>query len=739
MSRGQQRRDGKTEQYPSDSSVLLLRSLPKHQMPDEREARTLTLALPARCEHAGSATEKWLLSLWHASFKDRWALYLPVAPLALEFVVADDLVSYQIHLRGLVLAQLTRSVLNGFLPGIELEVTDDTIFATRPSHGAFSELRLRYPGWIEFAKDVEPDGAAAIIEALSNVHAPASAIVQILLNPTWMTTEDGRRPAFWTCGRIAVDSADVHDARRQANVLAASFGQFTAFNGIRSRPAQPMTKTAAEAIANRRWSRALLPSASLATPAQVAQLIRPPAEPAAHPRLLVATCVKTPTSASKVGIPIGEGRNASGERTAVKLRPHDLLRHALILGPSGTGKTTFLAHLARSLIDDGHGVTVIDPHGALAHDLARTLPTARAADASFVSFADTEFPIAINPLHVKRGQEFVAADELVELVERVYGREYWGPLLDLALRHAAMAAIELGGSLLESARLLDDSWYRERALARIDNPETVRVLSQFAGPTTDRRLMPAINRLQRLLGIPWLRNIVGQQGHGLDFGDLFESRAITLFDLSGIGATNARLLGSILLLLIRQATLGRRTAPGSSPLHFVLVDEASWFLSRTVGELFDQARKFGIGFVLATQRVGQLNPDAVREAILSNAGTLLTFRVNEHDEAAYLAKRLASERIGVRDLMHLPRHEAYLQLLQEGERLDPVWMRSPAPPVESANGAAFEEILCEHARRRYARPRAVVEAEIALRSHIDDVEPEVRALDPSSAFLAHAS
>src|SRR5207244_11973532 len=90
--------------------------------------------------------------------------------------------------------------------------------------------------------------------------------------------------------------------------------------------------------------------------------------------------------------------------------------------------------------------------------------------------ADRHCPIALHPWRAQPSQEALAADELVEIVQRVYGREYWGPLLDLTLRHAAIASIELGGSLIESARLLDDPWFRARALERLENVETTRFL-----------------------------------------------------------------------------------------------------------------------------------------------------------------------------------------------------------------------------------------------------------------------
>jgi hypothetical protein len=254
-------------------------------------------------------------------------------------------------------------------------------------------------------------------------------------------------------------------------------------------------------------------------------------------------------------------------------------------------------------------------------------------------------------------------------------------------------------------------------------------------------LLPAINRLQRLLGTPWLRNVVGQTGRGLDFADVFDDNRILLVDLSGVGATNARLLGSLLLLLIRQATLGRAVDGAREMKHFVLIDEASWFLSRTVAELFDQARKFGVGIVLAVQRLGQLTPEDTREAVLSNAANLITFRINDRDEASFLAKHLASDRITASDLQHLPRHEAYMQTTRDGERLEPAWFHATAPVPEPPDARLRERQLIAEARQRYARPRAIVEAELRARDRpaLDHEEPEVRSLASPAAFPANAA
>jgi hypothetical protein len=711
-------------------------------MPDEYQTKTLRLALPARCPDPTSAAEKWLLALWQLSSKHVHPLFFHHVPISLEYVASENEVFLQANFRSSDLASSSYVLLPALFPGIDVEeVRGSNELRDVGTKGASCEFRLRSPGWVDLKKDGDPDSTNAIVQALSSISGAASVVVQLLLTPAWMTTEDGKQPAFWLSGRIAASGATVHDAKQMIAVVASSLGQFTGFNGVRIGTMHPLTAERLRSIRERSLS-GWLPHTTIVTPTQVASMYHPPADSSELSRLLVSSCRKTPTVPSGVGIVVGEGRDANARPQPVRLRPEDLARHALVVGPSGSGKTTFLAHLARELMRAGHGVTVIDPHHSLVRDLARTLPASRATDAALISFADAEHPISLNPLRVAPGHEFVAADELVELVERVYGHQYWGPLLDLLLRHAALAAMELGGSLLESARLLDDSWFREQALSKLENRETVRILSQLApGSGYDRRLLPAINRLQRLLGTPWLRNIVGQKERALDFAELFDKRRIALFDLSGVGTTNARLLGSLLMLLIKQATLSRPLDDRRPPHHFVLVDEASWFLSSTIGELFDQARKFNVGIVLAVQRVGQLSPEPIREAVLSNAGTLLTFRIHDHDDATQLARHLASERVGIHDLHHLPRYEAYLQLTRDGERLEPAWLRAPAPAPEPTDARQQEHRLRVAAQTLYARPRAAVEAELRARdeAQVDDGEPEIRILAPPAAVLAHAA
>jgi energy-coupling factor transporter ATP-binding protein EcfA2 len=712
---------------------------------DSRRTWGLELEVPALCEDGGAAAAKWLLALWQSARKPTWRFWRHRAAIALELWADNDRVSHRLRFSRSFLAEISLSILPTLFPGCEVNpISNSPTDYLSSQKAATAIFQFRSPGWVELPKDEGPEGVDGVIGAMHHLRPREHALVQLLLEPTWMTTEDGRQPAFWFAGRIAA-AASTGYARsaRLVQVLASAYGQFAGFNGLRFSRTRAMSIAALRSMDDLSWPHRLVPPEPPAIPAQIATLYHPPAAADPFERLLSVRYRRTPSVGAAKGVLMGEGRDGSGRPASVRVHAADLTRHAFVLGPSGSGKSTFLAHLALELVRAGHGVTVIDPHGSLVRSIARGFSQERESDASLLRFADRDYPISLNPLRAQPSQEALAADELVEIVQRVYGREYWGPLLDLTLRHAAIASIELGGSLIESARLLDDPWFRTRALERLENVETTRFLRQLGeGGVYDRRSLPAVHRLQRLLATPWLRNMLGQPTAGIEFAEIFDRRQTLLLDLSGLGTSNARLIGSLILLMIRQATLSRRPDSfDTRARHFVLVDEASWFISRTVAELFDQARKFGIGLVLATQRLGQLTPEDAREAVLANSGTLVVFRTSDREEATFFSRHFASGRVSPADLQHLPRYEAYVQLTHDGDRHEPAWIRTPLPPAERRDAYHVESRLVAAGRARYARPRAAVEQELDERERklIQDEEPEVRSVEDVAAVPAYTA
>ena len=98
----------------------------------------------------------------------------------------------------------------------------------------------------------------------------------------------------------------------------------------------------------------------------------------------------------------------------------------------------------------------------------------------------------------------------------------------------------------------------------------------------------------------------------------------------------------------------------------------------------------------------------IRSAIFGNVGTVISFRVGAED-AEYLAREF-SPVFGETDLINLPNHHIYLKLMIDGVTSKPFSAVTLMPPKTSAGCA---DHVIEASRKRYARPRAIVEREIA--------------------------
>jgi len=120
-----------------------------------------------------------------------------------------------------------------------------------------------------------------------------------------------------------------------------------------------------------------------------------------------------------------------------------------------------------------------------------------------------------------------------------------------------------------------------------------------------------------------------------------------------------------------------------------------------------------------------------------NAGTFVTFRVNELDDAASVARHLGGELIGASDLQRLPDHEAYVRLTRAGALHEFMLAAHVHPSAAPVGAAAQEAKLIENGRHWYARPLAEVEAErqAGAITMLSNDEPEIATLSAGNAAL----
>ena len=451
-----------------------------------------------------------------------------------------------------------------------------------------------------------------------------------------------------------------------------------------------------------------------------------PATPSAHPRVLALPQARETQRAFATGV-----ADQAGERLGISIG--DALYHTVLLGPTGAGKSTALAHLALADIHAGRGVLLIDPKTDLVADILARIPEQRRDDVVVIDPTSSR-PVGINPLaraQTTRGASSsvgggvpgggvspeLVADTVLATLKGVFA-ESWGVRVEQVLSAALVTLARTpGATLVDLPLLLTNAAYRQRLIAAsgADPLGTGQFWAAYEALSEAQRQQwvgPVLTRLQPFLIRPHLRATLGQAAPSVDLGEVFTRRRIVLVSLNKgvLGAESARLLGSLLVGQLWPLILARAAVePSRRHVVSVFIDEVQDYLSLpgSLADALAQARSLGAAFHLAHQYRGQL-PAALKAGIDANARNKIIFSLSAADAA-----ELARQAIGLEaaDFQLLPRFGVYARTLHHG-RENP-WCHAttlpPAPPVQDALA------LRAASQARYGQDATEVEAALLAR------------------------
>lgn len=372
------------------------------------------------------------------------------------------------------------------------------------------------------------------------------------------------------------------------------------------------------------------------------------------------------------------------DRRPFGIRQPDRLFHMYAIGKTGTGKTTFLETLIRQDITAGRGLALIDPHGDLVERLAVFVPESRKEDLRYLNVADPGQPFGYNPLkRVHKAAIPLAASGLMEAFKK-HWTDSWGVRMEHVLRNAIYALLELGdASLSDILRLLVDRQFRKTVIAKITNDQVKQFWSlefdQYSFRYRADSIAPIQNKVGALLADPLMRRILTEPKRMLHLRRIMDRQEILLVNLARgrIGEDTSSLLGSLLVTTIGLAAFSRADIPEAERQNFFLyLDEFQNFTTLSVATMISELRKYHVGLILANQHLSQLEND-VRDAVLGNVGTLISFRVGPLD--ATLLSREFIERFEPIDLMNLANHHIYLRLMIDGTPSQPFSAKTLLP------------------------------------------------------------
>ena len=348
----------------------------------------------------------------------------------------------------------------------------------------------------------------------------------------------------------------------------------------------------------------------------------------------------------------------------------DRRHHIYLVGQTGTGKSTLLEALIRQDLVNGKGFALIEPHGDLVDWVANKCPSSLRDRVQYLDVASTAPAFTFNPLRALPGTREIAAAGILGVFKKIW-QDSWGPRLEHLLRYALLALVELPDSTLgDILRMLEDDEFRRETARDVGNPQVRRFwLREYEHYSPGRRaeaMGPVQNKVGAFLAHPALQRVLAGDRPALDVRRLMDAGGALLINLSKgrLGEDAGALLGALLVSTIARVGLERADQPEADRRDFaVYLDEFQTFVTLGLAEMLAELRKYHVSLVLAHQYLEQVDLE-IREAILSNVGTLVVFRVGPTD-AKVLLPILGAD-LEAADLLRLPNHHAYVRLLVNG-------------------------------------------------------------------------
>lgn len=408
--------------------------------------------------------------------------------------------------------------------------------------------------------------------------------------------------------------------------------------------------------------------------------------------------------------------NFRNEKIRFGIKNDDRRRHIYVIGKTGSGKTNLMEVMAINDIRAGRGVAVVDPHGEFAERMLSFVPENRIEDTIYFNPADTDYPIAFNPMEqVSSEFRHLIASGLMGVFKKIWV-DMWSARMEYILNNTLLALLEYpSATILGVMRMMAEKDYRKKIVDNLKDPVIKAFWVNEFGRYSERYETEALAAIQNKVGQfvsnPLIRNVVGQAHSSLNMRKIMDGEKIFIANLSKgkIGEDNSSLLGAMLITRLQLAAMSRVDIPEQQRKDFYLyVDEFQNFATESFANILSEARKYHLSLILGHQYIEQLD-DKVRAAVFGNVGTICAFRVGAAD-AEFLEKEFMPE-FTANDLVNLSKWNVYIKLMIDGIASHP-FSASPLPPEPIPQGN-FADAIIENTRLKYATPRVTVEEKIA--------------------------
>ncbi len=359
--------------------------------------------------------------------------------------------------------------------------------------------------------------------------------------------------------------------------------------------------------------------------------------------------------------------NYYSKRVLFGIKQEDRLLHTYIIGKTGTGKTNLLQTQILQDIEYGRGFCVFDIHGDLINKVYNNIPKSRKEDVIYLDITNPEHNFKFNPfIKVPYEKRPLIASGILDVFEKLW-KSAWGLKLEHILRYILLTLLDQDeANISDVIRLLDNEGYRNECIKHVVNDDIKRFWQNEFKHYSKGDLLPIYNKVGAFLIYPAIRRLLIENTNEISFRDIMDSRKILLINLSkgALGENVSSILGSLILNSLSFSAFTRIDIHEENRVpFFVYLDEFQNYTTPSLVNMLSELRKFKLALIMAHQYLAQLS-DEIRDAVLGNVGTMISFRLGVSD-AAYFSKEYYPV-FDIVDIVNLPNYEIYLKLMIDG-------------------------------------------------------------------------
>ena len=182
-----------------------------------------------------------------------------------------------------------------------------------------------------------------------------------------------------------------------------------------------------------------------------------------------------------------------------------------------------------------------------------------------------------------------------------------------------------GATIRTLMRFMEDTESTRPYLSRLDPTSQHFFESQFFSKAFDNTRQQILTRLWGVLSNTVLERMFSNEKNRLDLFDAMNRGGLILINTAKdlLKQDGCEILGRFFIALISQAAQERAAIPDDRRRStFVYIDEAQDYFDESIESLFNQARKYKVGLVIAHQNLDQFD-QKLRAAVLSSTSIKL--------------------------------------------------------------------------------------------------------------------